>query len=44
MYDFERTGVVDAEIAGAVGEGKFLVGTSFETSVWLDYGRTHFIG
>jgi hypothetical protein len=44
MHYFERTGVVYAEIAGAVSEGELLVGTSFETSVRFNGGRTHFFG
>jgi len=43
MHNFERTGVIDAEVTGGVGECEFLVRACFEAAVRFDYSRTHFM-
>ena len=44
MHDLERAGIVDAEVAGGIGQRKFLVGTGFEAAVRFDDCRTHALG
>ena len=42
--DFQRTGIVDAEIARGISQGEFLEGSGFEFSAGLDHGGAHLFG